>query len=84
MECVLEHTGAGELTMVTRRFLLLGGTAGLAAASGASWWDGPSRAAETFEVTHSDAEWHKLLTPDQYAVLRQEGTEIPFTSPLLS
>jgi peptide-methionine (R)-S-oxide reductase len=37
-----------------------------------------------FEVTHSDAEWRKLLAPDQYAVLRQSGTERPFTSALLN
>ena len=34
-------------------------------------------------MTHSDDEWRKLLTADQYAVLRQSGTERPFTSPLL-
>jgi peptide-methionine (R)-S-oxide reductase len=42
-----------------------------------------SFAAETFAVTHTDAEWRKLLTADQYAILRQEGTERPNTSALL-
>jgi peptide-methionine (R)-S-oxide reductase len=36
-----------------------------------------------FEVSHTDAEWRRMLTPDQYAVLRQSGTERPYTSPLL-
>ncbi len=35
-----------------------------------------------FEVTHTDAEWQKLLTPEQYYVLRQHGTERAGTSPL--
>src|SRR5262249_6598091 len=38
---------------------------------------------ETFEVSHTDAEWHKLLTPDQFAVLRKSATERPYTSALL-
>lgn len=32
--------------------------------------------------TRSDAEWQKLLTPDQYKVLRKHGTERAGTSPL--
>jgi peptide-methionine (R)-S-oxide reductase len=35
-------------------------------------------AAEKFEVVKSDAEWRKILTPEQYKVLRQEWTEPPF------
>src|SRR5215469_14356142 len=35
-----------------------------------------------FEVEHTDAEWRKLLTPEQYAVLRQAATETAFSSPL--
>ncbi len=43
---------------------------------------GRVRAAETFELTYSDAQWREKLTPQQYAVLRHEGTERAFTSPL--
>ncbi len=40
-------------------------------------------AAERIEkLTRTNAEWKKLLTPEQYNVLREEGTERPFTSPL--
>ena len=28
-----------------------------------------------FEVTHTEAEWQKLLTPEQFRVLRKHGTE---------
>lgn len=46
----------------------------------------PFRAAATpkgpFEVTYTDDEWKNRLTSSQYDVLRHEGTERPFTSPL--
>lgn len=32
----------------------------------------------------SEEEWKKLLTPEQYAILRDKRTEIPFTGELLS
>jgi len=35
------------------------------------------------KLIRSNAEWKKLLTPEQYYILREEGTERPFTSPLL-
>ncbi|MGI8568886.1 MAG: peptide-methionine (R)-S-oxide reductase MsrB [Methylocella sp.] len=40
--------------------------------------------AEKLEVTKTDEEWRRLLTPAQYQVLRHEDTEPAFSSPLLS
>ena len=31
-----------------------------------------------FPVTHTDAEWKKMLTPEEYAVLREKATDRPF------
>lgn len=38
---------------------------------------------EEFEVMHTPAEWQAILTPAQYAVLREEATERPWSNSLL-
>lgn len=38
---------------------------------------------ERFEVVKSDEEWRRILTPEQYAVLRGHATEYPGTCALL-
>jgi peptide-methionine (R)-S-oxide reductase len=73
--------------MVTRRDIILGAGGILAAAAvGARMlrWESHAMTAKgtEFEIVRTPEEWRKLLTPDQYAVLREEGTERAFTSPL--
>ena len=64
-----------------RRNLLawLGAGTGFAILAGC----GSNRAeAKSFKISLSDAQWKKKLTKPEYTVLRQAGTERPYTSPL--
>jgi len=36
-----------------------------------------------YPVTYTDAEWRKILTPEQYAIMRRHGTEMPGSCALL-
>ena len=38
---------------------------------------------KTFPITRSDAEWRAMLTPEQYRVMRDHGTERPGSCALL-
>jgi peptide-methionine (R)-S-oxide reductase len=67
----------------SRRGVLRGAFVALAAAGAVRLGLRPARADDQhYEVEHTDAEWKKLLTPAQYRVLRDHGTEAPGSSPL--
>ena len=70
--------------MLTRRYIFLVGASAIAVfvANRILGRPSASKAAETFEITHSDTEWRTLLTRSQYGVLRPQGTEPPYSSPL--
>ena len=39
-------------------------------------------AKSSFPVSHTDSEWKKILGAQRYDILREAGTERPFSSPL--
>jgi len=68
---------------VTKRTLIGSAAAALGAlVIGGCTRRGEAPTAETFEVTKSPEQWRKILTPQQYAVLREESTERAGSSPL--
>ncbi|MEO8670465.1 MAG: peptide-methionine (R)-S-oxide reductase MsrB [Tahibacter sp.] len=75
------------LHRITRRRLLRGSLAAIAGCAAFGLREDAIRRAiagegETFAVVHTDAEWKSSLTQEQYAVLRQDGTERAFSSAL--
>ena len=69
--------------MIDRR-LLFASTASLLGLTAFRWLKvSPAQAAQKFEVEKSDAEWRAQLTPQQYEILRNQGTERPWSSALL-
>lgn len=74
--------------MINRRHFLLGGGALTAAAVmgvTSSFFSRKADAqavAEKFEVSLTDAQWHQRLSDAQYYILRESGTERPYSSPL--
>src|SRR5262245_50306446 len=77
-----DGAGTQEATMTRRNFLIsstaVGASLGVAALFGVSAF----AKEKTFEVTHTDAEWRKILSPNAYQVMRHEATEPPGSSPL--
>ena len=39
--------------------------------------------AKQYAVSHTDAEWRQILTPEQFHIMRQHGTEMPGSCALL-
>jgi peptide-methionine (R)-S-oxide reductase len=69
--------------MMTRRKISLAALGAAAAASvGLASKGSAGGNKEVFRVTKTPEEWKKTLTPEQYYVLREHGTERAGTSPL--
>jgi len=67
--------------LINRRTVIAAAAIGAALPFVASCGASPAEA-KSFPKGKTEAEWRKLLTKDQFYVLRQSGTERAFTSPL--
>lgn len=70
-----ERRRATGIAGLTRRTLFLTATATLVAG-------GADRSSEDFEIMRTDEQWKRILTPEEYRVLRRKGTERPGSSRL--
>ena len=73
--------------MVTRRQLFSTVAAGIGLTPLVIWLarsepEPADPSVSSFPVTKSDAEWHAVLTPQEYRIVRERGTERPFSSAL--
>ncbi len=70
--------------MITRRTALIGLATASASVLALRAFDAAeaTQPPEKFEITKTPEEWRKILTPQQYYVLREQGTERAFSSPL--
>lgn len=92
LPCNLEATAAEPLGVeeamndmerdMTKRTFLSGAAVAAGALLTGCARGAADRSAETFEVAKSPAEWRAILPPERYAVLREEKTEKPRSSPL--
>jgi peptide-methionine (R)-S-oxide reductase len=71
---------------LSRRTFLAGGTAVIAIGAAAATMRNASAETRTavgpFEIEKTEEEWRAILSEEEYRVLRTEGTEYPWTSPL--
>ncbi len=71
-----------KLLPYSRRRVLVGAATAIAVPLLASCGGSPAHASGNFPVQRSDAEWRRRLSPAQYRILRQAGTERAYSHPL--